>query len=156
MDKNQPFQTVTVKFDRDEFRNLTQIADKFNISVEETIRCLIPRITSAKDTSAPPAQSGESLFQEKGPLSIKDDLDLARLSEICGELSSSGNMGKQLGDEIRKQVIDSKRNFLTMTTEKRLIAWCHPKRKDRRTEFATPRAREISMILFAYVPDRHE
>jgi hypothetical protein len=64
---------------------------------------------------------------------------------------------KTLAQEIKSQIItaDHERETLTGTTEKRLIRWAHPLRIDKRTQFVSPKAKEICNILYGFVPERN-
>ena len=74
------------------------------------------------------------------------------------ELFHEENKAITLAKEIKAQLIDDEhqREMLNLTTEKRLIRWAHPARVDDRTRFVKPRAREICMTLFGFIPERKD
>jgi len=89
---------------------------------------------------------------------IREDLDRERISEILNELFHEKDKAITLAKEIKAQLIDDEhqRETLNITTEKRLLRWAHPARVDDRTRFVKPRAREICMILFGFIPERKD
>lgn len=139
---------LVVRVTETDFNTLRFLSKKLDISMSEVVRAIIPRIPHLQ----PPKETQE----KRVSLLILENYDQTRLSEILDEMISQ-RKAKTLAQEIKVQLIDCerKRDRLTKTTEKRLLRWAHPKRIDDRTEFASPKAKEICRILYGFVPERN-
>ena len=149
---------VTVQFREDEFETISFMSAKLGVSIPELIRSFIPRLPMLKEPEISPVQTFAVPSSQGGPYRIREDLDRERISEILNELFHEENKAITLAKEIKAQLIDDEhqREMLNLTTEKRLIRWAHPARVDDRTRFVKPRAREICMILFGFIPERKD
>jgi len=140
---------LTVRITESNFNTLRILSEKLDMSISEVVRAIIPKI--------PHSQPLKQMQQKKISLQILEKYDQTRLSKILDEMISK-RKAKMLAQEIKEQLIDCehKRDNLTKTTEKRLLRWAHPARIDDRTEFASPKAKEICKILFGFVPERND
>jgi len=131
---------------------------RLGVSVPELIRSFIPRLPMLKETGTSPIQTLIEPSLQGGPYRIREDLDRERISEILNELFNEKDKAITLAKEIKAQLIDDEhqRETLNITTENRLLRWAHPARVDDRTRFVKPRATEICMILFGFIPERKD
>ena len=157
MKNEQLNKELAIQISESEYATLNFMAQRMEIPINDVVRGLIPRFSSSKAPEATPLTIPMGSIPKTGPFKICEDLNKSRLAEICDELIDK-RMAKTLGDEIKEQVIDDEgnRDILNMTTERRLLRWAHPLRIDNRTRFATPRAKEICMILFGFIPERED
>ncbi len=149
---------VTVQFNENEFATINFMSERLGVSIPELIRSFIPRLPILKESETASVQTLAGPSPQGGPYRIREDLDRERISDILNELFHEKDKAITLAKEIKAQLIDDEhqRETLNLTTEKRLIRWAHPARVDDRTRFVKPRAREICMILFGFVPEREE
>ncbi len=149
---------VTVQFSENEFETISFMSARLGVSIPELIRSFIPRLPMLKEPETASVQTLAVPSPQGGPYRIREDLDRERISEILNELFHEKDKAITLAKEIKTQLIDDdhQRETLNLTTEKRLIRWAHPARVDNRTRFVKPRAREICLILFGFVPEREE
>lgn len=149
---------VTVELSENEFATINFMSERLGVSMPELIRSFIPSLSVLKETEAAPVQTFAEPSPQGGPYRIREDLDRERISEILDELFHEKDKAITLAKEIKAQLIDDEhqRETLNLTTEKRLLRWAHPARVDDRTRFVKPRAREICMILFGFVPEREK
>ena len=157
MEKEQLNRELTIQISEDEYATLNLMAERMELPISDVVRGLIPNFAHVKTPTVPPVQPPDELLKKIGPYEIRDDLDKNRLNEICNELIDN-RMAKTLGVEIKDQLIkDSfKRDSLNITTGKRLLRWAHPARVDDRTRFVKPKAREMCMIIFGFIPERED
>jgi hypothetical protein len=158
MGNGQLNREVTIHFSENEFATISFMSAKLGVSVPELIKSFIPRLPMLKEPDTAPVQAMTESSAQGGPYRIREDLDKERISEILNELFHEKDKAITLAKEIKTQLIDDdhQRETLNLTTEKRLIRWAHPARVDNRTRFVKPKAREICMILFGFVPEREE
>jgi len=149
---------VTIQLNENEFATLNFISGKLGIAIPELMKCFIPNLPTSKEPEEAPVQSIAEPSLRGGPYRIREDFDKARISEILNELFDEKDKAITLAREIKAQLIDEEhfRDTLNSTTEKRLLRWAHPARVDDRTRFVKPKAREICMILYGFVPEREE
>jgi hypothetical protein len=133
------------------------MAERMEIPINDVVRGLIPRFSHPRAPEVAPMKTPEKTLTDTGPYKIIENFDDARLSEILKELIKE-RKAVTLAEEIKAQLIDDNygRENLNITTEKRLLRWAHPARVDDRTRFVKPRAREICIILFGFIPDRED
>ena len=149
---------VTVKFSENEFSTMSFMSLRLGLSIPDLIRSFVPNLPIYKEPENLPVQTLANPSQQRGPYRIQDDIDKDRITAILNELFNEKDKAKTLAKEIKSQIIDdeSSRETLNLTTEKRLLRWAHPARVDDRTRFVKPRAREICMILYGFIPERQE
>jgi hypothetical protein len=149
---------VTVQFSENEFETISFMSARLGVSIPELIRSFIPRLPMLKEPETASVQTLAVPSPQGGPYRIREDLDRERISEILNELFHEKDKAITLAKEIKAQLIDDEhqRETLNITTEKRLLRWAHPARVDDRTRFVKPRAREICMILFGFIPERKD
>ena len=147
-----------MQFSENEFATINFMSERLGVSMPELIRSFIPSLPILKKSETAPMQILAESPPQGGPYRIREDLDRERISEILNELFREKNKAITLAKEIKAQLIDDEhqRETLNFTTEKRLLRWAHPARVDNRTRFVKPKAREICMILFGFVPEREE
>jgi hypothetical protein len=156
MECRQINRTVTIEFNESEYETLNFLSINLNLSIPEVVRWMVPKMPAVKvpETTTLQPQTESSL--QEGSYKIRENYDKARLTEIVGQLFQEENKAITLAKEIKAQLIDENhlRETLNTTTEKRLLRWAHPARVDDRTRFVKPKAKEICMILFGFVPER--
>jgi hypothetical protein len=158
MRNEQLNRAVTIQFNEIEFATINFMSERLGVSIPELIRSFIPRLPMLKEPETAPVQTLAVPSPQGGPYRIREDLDRERISEILNELFHEKDKAITLAKEIKAQLIDDEhqRETLNITTEKRLLRWAHPARVDDRTRFVKPRAREICMILFGFIPERKD
>ena len=149
---------VTVQFSEHEFSTMSFMSLRLGLSIPDLIRSFVPNLRIYKEPENLPVQTLASPSPQGGPYRIRENLDKNRIAEILNELFDERDKAITLAKEIKSQIIDdeSNRETLNLTTEKRLLRWTHPARVDDRTRFVKPRAREICMILYGFIPERQE
>lgn len=141
-------QEIAVRLSNSNMETLRFLTESWDMSLSEVIRTLIPSI---------PKLNTAKVEKRTGPLTILEDIDFSRLSELINELLQE-NQAVTLAKELKALLVDSKhvRDKLTGTTEKRLLRWADPFRDDDRTRFVKPRAQKICNILYGFVPKRND
>jgi hypothetical protein len=156
---NEPLnREVTVQFSENEFSTMSFVSLRLGLSIPDLIRSFVPSLPISKESDNTPLQTLAHPSPQGGPYRIREDLDKDRIVEILNELFDEKDKAITLAKEIKSQIVDDEsiRETLNLTTEKRLLRWAHPARVDDRTRFAKPRAREICMILYGFIPERQE
>ena len=128
------------------------------MSIPDLIRSFVPNLPLSKEPENTPVQTLASPSPQGGPYRIREDIDKDRITAILNELFQEKYKAITLAKEIKSQIVDDEsiRETLNLTTEKRLLRWAHLARVDDRTRFVKPRAREICMILYRFIPERQE
>jgi len=128
------------------------------LSIPDLIRSFVPNLPLSKEPENTPVQTLASPSPQGGPYRIREDIDKDRITAILNELFQEKYKAITLAKEIKSQIVDDEsiRETLNLTTEKRLLRWAHLARVDDRTRFVNPRAREICMILYRFIPERQE
>ena len=128
------------------------------MSIPDLIRSFVPNLPLSKEPENTPVQTLASPSPQGGPYRIREDIDKDRITAILNELFQEKYKAITLAKEIKSQIVDDEsiRETLNLTTEKRLLRWAHLARVDDRTRFVKPRAIEICMILYRFIPERQE
>jgi len=142
---------LIVKLSTEEHLRLKWIADKFQLSLSETIRSLIPTIKIAGPTFVKNDDIRSASIHDLVP--IQDSVDRDKIELLIQKLIKKG-WAITLAKEIKKQLLDKNGDSLTVHTYKRLSRWVHPYRQTEREEYVYNVVSKISEILFGKEIDR--
>lgn len=147
-----------MKFSENEFSTISFMSLRLGVGVHDLIRSFIPNLPISKEPDKTPVQTLANPSPQGGPYRIRENIDKDRITTILNELFDEKDKAITLAKEIKSQIIDDEpnRETLNLTTEKRLLRWAHFARVDDRTRFVKPRAREICLILYGFIPEREE
>jgi hypothetical protein len=151
-EREQASRDILLKLSDSEYRRLSWLASKLELSISETLRSLIPNVVVPADR----------IIEDEKDIAAASPFDLIpvvkgfnrdSLKTLLNEIQSS-KAAVTLANEIGQQLLDSKGSSLTVETYKRLGRWCHPYRWTEREKLIQPIAHQISILLFKKVIDR--